>query len=227
MIPIESLLYKIDQGMNKLSTNEHQQIPLEDKILHLNTAQNQVLLQALEPNPQGLGLDSFLKRYHDLEVLVQPWTELQLQDNQDPLHSFSANLSELDPPFLYFIDAFVLADKGECRARPLATELKAHATVQLLLRHAHHRPSFEYESTLIALASHQLQVYSDGSFTPTAAHLTYVRYPQAVDYEGYTHLDGSDSQTVHSELPLYLEEELVQLAIRSLTAPLIPQNTQP
>jgi hypothetical protein len=29
MIPVDSLLYKIDQKLNKLSTNEHQQINLE------------------------------------------------------------------------------------------------------------------------------------------------------------------------------------------------------
>ena len=36
MISVDSLLYKIDQRLNKLSTNEHQQIQLEDKILALN-----------------------------------------------------------------------------------------------------------------------------------------------------------------------------------------------
>ena len=36
MIQVDSLLYKIDQRLNKLSTNEHQQIQLEDKILALN-----------------------------------------------------------------------------------------------------------------------------------------------------------------------------------------------
>ena len=39
MIPVDSLLYKIDQKLNKLSTNSHQQIQLEDKILALNEAQ--------------------------------------------------------------------------------------------------------------------------------------------------------------------------------------------
>ena len=45
MIPVDSLLYKIDQKLNKLSTNEHQQIQLEDKILALNEAQIKLIKQ--------------------------------------------------------------------------------------------------------------------------------------------------------------------------------------
>ena len=48
MIPVDSLLYKIDQKLNKLSTNEHQQINLEDKILALNEAQIKLIKQKVD-----------------------------------------------------------------------------------------------------------------------------------------------------------------------------------
>lgn len=54
MIPVDSLLYKIDQKLNKLSTNEHQEIPVEDKILALNEAQIKLIKQKL------MGLVQFL-----------------------------------------------------------------------------------------------------------------------------------------------------------------------
>jgi len=47
MIPVDSLLYKIDQKLNKLSTNEHQQIQLEDKILALNEAQIKLIIKSV------------------------------------------------------------------------------------------------------------------------------------------------------------------------------------
>ena len=50
MIPVDSLLYKIDQRLNKLSTNDHQQIQLEDKILALEKAG--VIVAS---SPAGLG----------------------------------------------------------------------------------------------------------------------------------------------------------------------------
>ena len=60
MILVDSLLYKIDQRLNKLSTNEHQQIQLEDKILALNEAQIKLIKQKLDgATANGLGLDAF------------------------------------------------------------------------------------------------------------------------------------------------------------------------
>ena len=64
MIPVDSLLYKIDQKLNKLSTNEHQQINLEDKILALNEAQIKLIKQKVDgwSTVSGYGLDAFKKR---------------------------------------------------------------------------------------------------------------------------------------------------------------------
>ena len=62
MILVDSLLYKIDQKLNKLSTNKNQFIPLEDKIIALNEAQIKLIKQKLDgPPTNGLGLDSFRK----------------------------------------------------------------------------------------------------------------------------------------------------------------------
>ena len=72
MIPVDSLLYKIDQKLNKLSTNEHQQINLEDKILALNEAQIKLIKQKVDgwSTVSGYGLDAFKKRYEDLQSLI-------------------------------------------------------------------------------------------------------------------------------------------------------------
>ena len=72
MIPVDSLLYKIDQKLNKLSTNEHQQINLEDKILALNEAQIKLIKQKVDgwSTVSGYGMDAFKKRYEDLQNLV-------------------------------------------------------------------------------------------------------------------------------------------------------------
>ncbi len=72
MIPVDSLLYKIDQKLNKLSTNEHQVVNLEDKILALNEAQIKLIKQKVDgiSTVSGYGLDAFKKRYEDLQSLV-------------------------------------------------------------------------------------------------------------------------------------------------------------
>ena len=80
MIPVDSLLYKIDQKLNKLSTNEHQQIQLEDKILALNEAQIKLIKQKVDgfSTTSGMGLDAFKKRYEDLQSLVENYNHQPL-----------------------------------------------------------------------------------------------------------------------------------------------------
>ena len=70
MIPVDSLLYKIDQKLNKLSTNIHQQINLEDKILALNEAQIKLIKQKVDGFSviSGMGLDAFKKRYDKFNI---------------------------------------------------------------------------------------------------------------------------------------------------------------
>ena len=50
MIAVDVLLYKIDQKLNKLASNEHQNIQLEDKILALNEAQIQLIKNKVDEN---------------------------------------------------------------------------------------------------------------------------------------------------------------------------------
>ena len=72
MIKVDSLLYKIDQRLNKLSSNSHQQIPLEDKILALNEAQIKLIKQKVSgiSTVSRAGRDSFKKRYDDLQGII-------------------------------------------------------------------------------------------------------------------------------------------------------------
>jgi hypothetical protein len=90
MIPVDSLLYKIDQRLNKLSTNEHQQIQLEDKILALNEAQIKLIKQKIDniSTVSQMGLDSFKKRYEDLQSLIISYNdgELPLELKNEELH---------------------------------------------------------------------------------------------------------------------------------------------
>ena len=77
MIQVDSLLYKIDQKLNKLSSNSHQRIQLEDKILALNEAQIKLIKQKLDgiSTVSRLGSDSFKKRYDDLQILVEDYID--------------------------------------------------------------------------------------------------------------------------------------------------------
>lgn len=221
MITVDSLLYKIDQRLNKLSTNAHQQIPLEDKILALNEAQIKLIKQKVDGQStiSGLGLDAFKKRYEDLQRLVVTYKDLTLTEKNSVLNQWSANLDLLTPKYMFYVDAYVIASKGpRCINRKIwiNKDLSKHGDLSLLLNNDHYKPSFEYQETFNSLSSNEMSIYTDGTFNPTKLWVSYMRYPVYIDKVGYVKFNGSPSTNVNCELEEYLEDELLDLTVQNL-----------
>ncbi len=222
MIPVDSLLYKIDQKLNKLSTNEHQQINLEDKILALNEAQIKLIKQKVDgfSTISGMGLDAFKKRYEDLQSLVITYNHqpLELTLKNTELNQWFANIHLLDPKYMFYIDSYVLADKGPCTDRKIwiNRDMAKHGDLQFILTNTHYRPSFEYQETFNFISSDEISIFTDGTFTPKDIYVSYMRYPQYIDKVGYVRFDGTNSIDSNCELETYLEDELLDLTVQAL-----------
>jgi len=222
MIPVDSLLYKIDQKLNKLSTNDHQRIQLEDKILALNEAQIKLIKQKMDgtPTASGLGMDAFKKRYEDLQRLMEMYEDhkLPLTLTNSELNKWTASLIGITPAYMFYADSYVLADKGRCKNRIIwiNQDLAKHGDISLLLKNDHYKPSFEYQETFNFISSDEISIFTDGTFTPTALYLSYIRYPKYIDKAGYIKLDGTPSADQDCELKNYLEDELLDLAVQNL-----------
>jgi hypothetical protein len=222
MIPVDSLLYKIDQKLNKLSTNVHQQINLEDKILALNEAQIKLIKQKVDGFSviSGMGLDAFKKRYEDLQSLVITYNHqpLKLTLKNEELNQWFANLHLLVPKYMFYIDAYVLADKGVCKDRKIwiNRDLAKHGDLQFILNNTHYKPSFEYQETFNFLSTDEISIFTDGTFTPKDIYMSYMRYPVYINKTGYIMLDGQPSFDQDCELELYLEDELLDLTVQNL-----------
>lgn len=221
MISVDSLLYEIDQRLNKLATNEHQQIPIEDKLIALNESQTKLIkIKVSTNNVYKLGLDSFKKRYQDLQFLIENPEDhkLSLILSDKYLNKYIAYIDQLDPKFMFYIDSYVIADKGLCKDRVIYTnaDLVKHADITILLNDSNFKPSFEYQETIIDIATDELHIYTDGTFKPNNLYLQYIRYPKEIDKEGYIHFDGTESIDQDCELEDYLKDELLDLTIESL-----------
>jgi hypothetical protein len=224
MIPVDSLLYKIDQRLNKLSTNVHQQIQLEDKILALNEAQIKLIKQKVDgfSANNGMGFDAFKKRYEDLQLFVVNYSEgeLELTLKDEKLNQWSANLNLLDPKYMFYVDSYFLASKGPCKDRKIwiNKDLAKHGDLSLLLNNEHYSPSFEWQETFNFLSSDEITVFTDGTFTPSKIFLSYMRYPAYIDKTGYVKFDGTPSTDVDCELEVFLEDELLDLTVLNLAS---------
>lgn len=221
MIGVDELLYGIDQRLNKLATNAHQQIPLEDKILAINSGQNILILRKVDGNNiYKIGLDGFKKRYQDLQFLVEnpedhPLTPV-LTDVY--LNKYIASTANLSPAFMFYVDSYVIADKGDCKDRVIYTnaDLVKHADITLLLKDSNFKPSFEYQETIIDISQDELHVYTDGTFAPKTLYTSYIRYPKKVDKAGYENFDGTPSVDQDCELEAYLKDELLDIIVENL-----------
>lgn len=222
MIPVDSLLYKIDQKLNKLSTNEHQQINLEDKILALNEAQIKLIKQKIDgwSTVSGLGMDAFKKRYEDLQSLVVQYNNqpLTLTLKNAELNQWFANLNLLTPKYMFYVDSYLLADKGRCTDRKIwiNRDLAKHGDLQFCLNNVHYKPSFEYQETFNFISSDEISIFTDGTFTPKTINISYMRYPVYINKTGYIMLDGLPSFDQDCELETYLEDELLDLTVQNL-----------
>lgn len=221
MIATDSLLYGVDQRLNKLSSFAHQEIALEDKLLALNNSQIKLIKTKLSNNNiHKIGLEGFKKRYQDLQFLIENYEDhpLTMTLGDPRLHKYIALLDPVRPKFMFYVDSYFTADKGACLNRIISCnpDLVKHADIQLLLKNTDFKPSFEYQETIIDIASDELHVYTDGTFIPKTLYLSYIRYPKEIDKIGYIHFDGTASINQDCELEAYLEDELLDLTVESL-----------
>lgn len=220
MIAAEELSYGIDQKLNKLSTHEHQQIPIEDKMIAVNEAQIALVKMKVSGNNLfKIGLDGFKKRYQDLQFLIENPEDhpLNLVLSDKILNKWIAVIN-VEPKFMFYLDSYLIADKEECKDRVVYAnpDLVKHADIITLLNNSNFKPSFEYQETICDVSSDELHYYTDGTFTPKKVYLSYIRYPREIDMEGYVKFDGTNSTNVDCELEAYLKDELLDIAVQRL-----------
>ena len=220
MILVDTLLYKIDQRLNKLSTNTHQEIPVEDKILALNEAQIKLIKQKSTGTVTntGLGMDGFKKRYEDLQNLIIGFKNYELKESDKLLNQWSFDLKKLKPEYLFYVDSYIIADKERCKDKKIwiNKDLSKHGDISFLLKNDNYKPSFEYEETFNMINENQFHIYTDGTFTPKELQLMYLKKPDYINKEGYIMIDNTESITTNCELGDVLEDELLDLTVQSL-----------
>jgi len=217
MIAVEQLLYDIDLRLNKVATSSHQHISLEDKLISLNDAQIMLIKQKVSGGAAGTGLDGSKKRYDDLENLIVPHKPVSVSVvKEGSFPCYSGPLSSLQEPYMFYVDAYFVCDRGSCKDRVLHGYRIKHADLQRVLSNANTCPSFEYQEMPLTITDDQLLAYTDGSYQVKAAYLSYIRYPVMIDMEGYIGFDGTPSVTRDCELAGYLKDELVDIAVQLL-----------
>lgn len=220
MIPIVRLHYKIDQKLNKLASNQQQSISIEDKDLAINEAIIKLIKKKIGPNNlYGIGIDGFRKRYQDLEGLVVEHKKVTPTEGSGPINHYFYKTEDFDKFFLP-IDVYAVCSKDNCPERIVwAEQIAPHGDVPMFLKSSHLCPSFAYQASFIVISSGKILFYTEdpnGKFKVDNLYVSYLRYPNKVCFGDYEDFDGQVLIQADSELPIHLEDEIIELAVLDL-----------
>jgi hypothetical protein len=113
---------------------------------------------------------------------------------------------------MFYIASHSIAKKGTCEDS-IFNNLVREGDLRTHYFDVNYNPNFEWRETLATLGSDNLYVYVS-DFEISSVHLTYLRYPQYIDVDGYIRLDGTPSVNQDCELPEYAKQDIVDLAVK-------------
>jgi hypothetical protein len=214
MITVEELVYEFKLMINKVNRQDNVDIPVEDVIVYLNRAQMSWIKTKINPNNvYKLGYEAIEKRIDDLQVLKQSSVRLNPIKTNDLFYLGYECPLEDAANYMFYVNSTCVAKKQDC-TKNLTIDLVKQGDLNNMYLDANFSPSFEWRSTLATIGNDKLYVYTAGEFTIEGVYLTYLRYPNSIDIEGYTKLDGTVSNNVNCELPQYAKGDIVDLAVK-------------
>lgn len=220
MISVKSLIYNLDFKLNNLTNLEHQEIPVENKIIALNLGQLRLVkLRNSQNNNLELGFDANIKRYHDLQNLVVSHQNKDYfpEKIDEVLNKWIVKNEDISPKLMFFISGYAMAKKEDCKLPiTLNEQLVKHRDLSVILNNSNEKPSFEYQETPVTISGNTIEIYDDGTFEYEKLNISYLKYPQKIDIEGYIDIEGNPSKTQDCELEDYLEDELLNLTIEEI-----------
>jgi len=213
MISVHELINEFKLSLNKVAREDNFSLPTPDIVTFLNKAQMSWVKTKMNPNNVlRAGYESIRKRIDDLQVLKVNDYQLPVTKTTEPVYqSYYCSLKDA-PNYMFYVASHSMAKKGHCEDA-IFNNLVREGDLRTHYFDVNYNPNFEWRETLATLGSDRLYAYAT-DFEITGIHLTYLRYPQYIDVEGYTRLDGTPSVDQDCELPEYAKQDIVDLAVK-------------
>jgi hypothetical protein len=206
---IQTGLIKLRLRLNKLHSSDYDNIPDWTAIEAINKAQLEWIRKQIHGgNAFREGDETSRMRVDDLQVLLK---EVTLGGMNKKIYFES---KELPKDYLYLKRVTPTASSNGCSGMSMLTTLVEEANVSNYLNDWGMRPSFEWAETFHTLVGNKIRVYTQGTFHVSDISLMYYRRPRAVDIQGYTKEDGTNSSTQHFEF----KEDICELILDEATA---------
>jgi len=201
-----ALQLKIKQRLNKLASNDYDNIECWQIVEAFNKAQVEWVRRQLHGNNIFKeGDESSKRRVDDLQLLLTQ----QLLFGTDQPEYFRSD--ELPEDYLQFkrVDAYAKDDC--CPIRGMTVYLAEEANADQLLRDIYRQPSFEWSETFCTLMSNRVKIYTGGKFDITRASITYYRQPVKIEILGC--IDPYTQQESTIDIPCEFKDDIVEILI--------------
>ena len=207
-----TLLIKLKQRLNKLDSNDYDNIECWQFIEAFNKAQIEWCRRNLHGgNMYKEGDELSKKRIDDLQPLL---IELSLLGSVTDTY-FETNNFPVDE-YLEFKRVSTQAKDECCPPRSMTVYLAEEANVSLLLRDPLKNPSFEWGETFCTMLNNTIRIYKNKNFEIVLPVLTYYRKPILIQITGcvdpYTGLVSTTN--VNSEF----KDDLVEVILDDTAA---------
>ncbi len=201
-----TIILKIKQRLNKLSSNDYDNIEPWQMIEAFNKGQVEWCRRNLHGNnTKQEGDEGSKRRIDDLQILLTEYpTAVANKQNY-----FEAALPED-----YFEWKRIQGNaKDECceKSRPMVIYLAEEGNVDELLRDKNKQPSFEWAETFCTLKNGFVRIYSDNKFVIQDTILSYYRQPRRIQILGVT--DPYTLQTSTVEIQSEFKDDIIELFV--------------
>lgn len=206
MIGSLDIALKIKQRLNKIDTQEDENLPLNVIVEAYNKGQlNIVNRLSNKNNIYKTGTESTTFRVDDLEILINPEPKSLTVIEKDDYY-----LTEpLPSDYFRYIRTFCDGLTQSCSEKRIKIYLQEESNLNTLLNNEFINPSFEWGETIATIAGKRIKVFTQNKFKINKVYLTYLRKPKNIDIVGYYKKDGSPSITIDPEL----SEDLIEMSI--------------
>jgi hypothetical protein len=225
MMSIQEMLYLFDQRSDRLSSRNRIGLPVPAKIAILNSAQLQVVKNKSTGEP---GYQQVRKRTDELEILELVDVVIKAKVSNPKEQLFEADLTNLTPAKFVITRQYGRAVSDTCKSLgEFRVTLHDTQTDDIEVRRfsTNIRPSLRWRRAASRTASGKIFVYTDG-FTMKEIIIDYLRYPRKMSAAGFTQFDGNASADSHCELPLSVQEDIINEAVVNIDFHMKSQEVQ-
>jgi hypothetical protein len=216
-----ALQLKIKQRLNKLASNDYDNIECWQIVEAFNKAQVEWVRRQLHGNNlYKEGDEGSKRRVDDLQILLN---QTRLYGN-DRIKFFESRPLPADYLQYKRVDAYA---KSECcPERGITVYLAEEANAEQLLRDMYRQPSFEWGETFCTIMGNRIRVYTDNKFDLSNCSLTYYRQPRRIEIAGCVdpYTQAASAQDIICEFKDDIVELLIDEAVSILAGDIESMN---